>query len=87
MRTMAFSQTGIQLSMVVLFVLMHNSPQFYYSAFPSEIRGTGTLLLMLIYEPLTNLFHMSTLFFVLFTQATFFNTMLRRVEKWQQDLR
>lgn len=87
MRTLASSQTGIQLAMVMLFLLMHDSPQFYYSAFPREIRSTGVFLLMLVYEPLTNLFNMSVLFFVLFIQAAFFNTMSRRLEKWLQDLR
>ena len=88
-KTMDFSQCGLQVVMMTLFITMENSAQFYYSVLPVNLQSSSICLyiIMLLYESFTNLFIMSTCFFVLYTQGAFLNAMRRRLERWLSDLR
>ena len=77
-----------ELIMIVAAILMYDSPQFYYSALPTHLQGKAVVIvLMLLYEMLTNLYLLSVLLFMCFTQAAFFSATLRRLQKWSEELR
>ena len=87
MRTMALTHITFEALMTVLFIFMHESPIYYYSALPDAYKTTTFFLVMLAYEPFTNVFFLAILFFSTYMQAAYFNAVSRRLEKWLQDLR